>query len=103
MCIKSDSEEIILKLATYGQGEKAFLLSSKFCPQFVVCLAQGYIHVEKHEKKCVEIVLKLATNGQSDQGFLLTSIFVPKGLSAPALGLYTCIKALKYIPGPGVR
>ena len=39
----------------------------------------------------------------SDKGFLLTSTFVPKTLSAPALGLYTCIKALKYIPGPGVR
>ena len=57
----------------------------------------------KNMKKCVEIVLKLATNGQSDKGFLLTSTFVPKGLSAPALGLYTCIKALKYIPGPGAR
>ena len=33
----------------------------------------------------------------------MTSTFVPKGLSAPALGLYTCIKALKYIPGPGVH
>ena len=44
-----------------------------------------------------EIVLKLATDGQSDRGFPLTSIFVPKGLSAPALGLYTFIKALKYI------
>ena len=50
-----------------------------------------------------EIVLKLATNGQSDKFFLLTSTFVPKGLPVPALGLYTCIKALKYIPGPGVR
>ena len=54
-------------------------------------------------KERVEIVLKFATNGQSDKGFLLTSTFVPKGLSAPALGLYTCIKALKYISGPGVR
>ena len=55
-------------------------------------------------KKRVEIVLKLVANGQSDKGFLLTSTnFVPKGLSAPALGLYTCIKALKYILGPGVR
>ena len=27
MCIKSDFEEIILKLATYGQREKAFPLS----------------------------------------------------------------------------
>ena len=70
--------------------------------------------MEKHicEKKRIkngkksdikEIVLKLATNGQSDKGFLLTSTFVPKELSAPALGLYTCIKALKYIPGTGVR
>ena len=54
-------------------------------------------------KKRVEIVLKLATNGQSESGFLLASTFVLKGLSAPVLGLYTCIKALKYIPGPGVR
>ena len=50
-----------------------------------------------------ETVLKLATNGQSDKGFLLASTVVPKGLSAPALGLYTCIKALNYVPGPGVR
>ena len=62
------------------------------------------MHVEKHEKNRVEIVLKLATNRQSDKGILLTSTFVPKGLSAPALvGLYACIKALKYKPGPGVR
>ena len=69
---------------------------------------QGYIHVEKHETTYIksdfkEIVLKLATNGQSDKGVLLILTFVPKGLSGPALGLYTCIKALKYISGPGVR
>ena len=76
-----------------------------------MCCQPRYLHVEKHEKKkkkkkkkCIksdfkEIVLKLATNGQSDKGFLLTSTFVPKGLSAPTLGLYTCIKALKYSPG----
>ena len=46
------------------------------------------------------IIFKPATNGQKDKGFLLTSTFVRKGLTAPALGLYTCIKALKYIPGP---
>ena len=37
---------------------------------------------------------KPTTNGQSNKGFLLPSTFVSKGLSAPALGLYTCIKAL---------
>ena len=41
MCIKSDFEEIILKLATYGQREKAFLLSSKLCPQWIVCPYPG--------------------------------------------------------------
>ena len=105
MCIKSDFEEIILKLVIYGQKGKTFLLTSKFCPQWIVCPCPGlYMYMVKHEKNVYKIGLqsnffKPATNGQSDMGFL----FVPKGLSAPALGLYTCIKALKYIPGPAVR
>ena len=41
MCIKSDFEEIILKLAICGQRENAFLLSSKFCPQWIVCPCPG--------------------------------------------------------------
>ena len=146
------------KLATNGQSDKGCLLTSKVCPQRVVCPCPEAIHMykiiknvykirfrrdyfetcniwakrkglsvvikilspicclplpgaiymwKKHEKTCIksdfkEIVFKLATNGQSDKGFLLTSTFVSKGLSAPALRLYTCIKALKYIPGPGV-
>ena len=73
-----------------------------FVPMFCLSLP-GAIYMWKNLKKHVEVVLKLAANGQSDKGFLSTSTFVPKGLSAPALGLYTCIKALKYIPGPGVR
>ena len=39
--------------------------------------------------------LKLATYDWSDKRFLLTSKFCPQGLSAPALGLYTCIKSWK--------
>ena len=31
-CIKSDLKEISLKLATNGKNDKAFLLTSKFCP-----------------------------------------------------------------------
>ena len=50
MCIKSDFEDIILKLATYGQREKAFLLSSKFCPQGVVCPCPGAIYMYKSIK-----------------------------------------------------
>ena len=50
MYIKSDFEEIILKLATYGQREKVFLLSSKFCPQGVVCPCPGAIYMYKSIK-----------------------------------------------------
>ena len=86
-----------------GKEKRPFCCYQNFVPNVLSAPAQGYIH----EKTCLksdfkEIVLKLATNGQSD-GFLLTSTFGPKGLSAPVLGLYTCIKALKYIPVPGVR
>ena len=42
-----------------------------------------------------EIFFKLATNGWSDKEFPLHQNFVPKGMSVPALGLYTCIKSFK--------
>ena len=84
-----------------GKEKRPFCCHQNFVPNMLSAPAHGYIHVENMYFK--EIVLKLATNGQSDKGFLLTSTFVPKGLSAPALGLCTCTKALKYIPGPGVR
>ena len=122
MCITSEFKEICLKLVTNGQNNKSFLLTSKVCPQGDFCPYPGAIYIyniiknvykirfqRDHFETCniwglsVVIKLKLATNGQSDKGFLLTSLFVPKGLSPPALGLYTCIKASKYIPGPGVR
>ena len=41
--------------------------------------------------------------GKEKRPFCCHQNLVPKGLSAPALVLYTCIKALKCIPGPGVR
>ena len=36
LCIKSDFKDIFLKLATNGQSDKAFFLTSGFCPQRVV-------------------------------------------------------------------
>ena len=48
MCIKSNFEEITVKLSTYGQREKASLLSSKFCPQGVVCPCPGAINMYKN-------------------------------------------------------
>ena len=49
VCIKSDFKDIILKLATNGQSDKAFLLTSGFFfTKGCLPLPRGYIHVEKH-------------------------------------------------------
>ena len=100
ICIKSDFKEISLKLATNELNDKAFLLTSKLCPLKAVCPCPRAIYMYKIMKKFYkisfnEIILKLATNDQSDKMFLLISNFVPKGLSAPAMGLYTCMKSWK--------
>ena len=107
MCIKSDFKEIILKLVTYGQREKAFVVIKILSP--ICCLPlPGAIYMWKKKKKngkksdFKEIFFKLATNGQSDKEFLSTSKFCPQGVVCPCPGLCTCIKALKYIPGLGV-
>ena len=43
---KSDFKEIFFKLATNGQSDKEFLLTSKCCPQGnCLSLPCGYIHV----------------------------------------------------------
>ena len=56
-------QRYFLKLATNGQSDKAFLLTSGFCPQReknsdpkgLSALPRGYIHVKKtlQNKKCV--------------------------------------------------
>ena len=43
------------------------------------------------------IFFKLAANDRSDKRFLLTSQSCPLGLTAPAPGLYTCIKSWKIL------
>ena len=53
LSIKSDFKDIFLKLATNGQSDKAFQLSSGFCPQRVVCPCPGAIYMWKNIKKCV--------------------------------------------------
>ena len=44
MCIKSEFKEVCLKLATNGQSDKGFLLTSKVCPQGVFCPCPGAIY-----------------------------------------------------------
>ena len=91
MCIKSDFEAIILKLATYGQREKPFCYHKIFVPIRLSAPTWGYVHVKKTHKNAKksdfkEIVLKLATNGQNDKEFLLTSKFCPQGVVCPYPG-----------------
>ena len=70
------------------------------CPGGCLPLPRSYIHVLNHEKNCLksdikDIFFKLATNEWNDKSFLLKANFVPWRLSAPAPGLYTCIKSWK--------
>ena len=54
MCIMSDSKEILLKLATNGQSDKASI-DIKFCPQGVVCPCPGDIYIYKIIKNVYKI------------------------------------------------
>ena len=96
MCIKSDFEQIILKLATYGQREKAFLLSSKFCPQGVVCPCPGATYMYKSIKiytrtRCQVSVYRttgpLVIMKDSDGG-LVIKVNIPK---ETAKRMYLCL------------
>ena len=73
------------KLATNGQSDKVFLLTSGFCLQRVVCPCPGAICMcIKSEFK--EVCFKLATDGRNDKGFLLTSKVCPRGFFCPCPG-----------------
>ena len=82
-------------------GDKAFLLTSKFCPLGgCLPLPRGYIHVLNHEKNCLDqtsktFFLNLQQMNEVTILFCWHQNFVPWGMSAPALGLYTSIKSWK--------
>ena len=44
---KKDFKEIFFKTVKNGQSDKEFLLTSKFCPQRVVCSCPGAIYMYK--------------------------------------------------------
>ena len=50
MCLKSYFKEIVLKLATNGQSDKGFLLTSTFVPEGVVCPCPRAIYMYKSIK-----------------------------------------------------
>ena len=93
MCIKSEFKEICLKLATNGQSDKGFLLTSKVCPQGVFCPCPGAIYMYKIIKNVYKIRFQRnhfeTCNIWAKRKGLSVKIFVPNGLSAPAwLSIY---------------
>ena len=98
MYIKSDFKAIFFKPETNGQSDKGFLLTSKFCPEGVVCPCPGAINIYKVIKNVYIIrflFLNLQWMGKVIRAFCWHQKFVPKGLYALAPGLYTYIKSLK--------
>ena len=98
------SETIVvydLKVATDDRSDKKFLLTSKLCPLGAVCpLPRGYIHVLNHERivqnqTSKRFLWNLKQMGKVIRPFCWHQNSVPWGLSAPAPGLYTCIKSWK--------
>ena len=93
MCLKSDLEEIILKLATFGQREN-------FVPNGLSAPARGYVHMVKREKNVYKIGLQSIFLNLQQMGKVISAVCwhqncVPKGLSILAPGLYTYIESLK--------
>ena len=100
MCIKSEFKDISLKLATNGQSDKGFLLTSKVCPQGVFCPCPRLYTCIKSLKMYIkwdfeEIILKLATYGQREKAFLLSSEFCPQVVVCPCPGAIYMYKSIK--------
>ena len=77
------------KPATNGQSDKSFLLTSKVCPDGVVCPCPGAIYIHKIIKNVYKIrflFLNLQRMGKVIRAFCCHQNFVPNMLSAPALG-----------------
>ena len=101
------SKRFFLNWQQMGKVVRNFCWHQNFVPKGLSVPALGLYTCVKSFKMCLksylkEIVLKLATNGQSDKGFLLTSTFV-QGVVCLCPGAIYMFKALKYIPGLGVR
>ena len=74
------------------------LLTSKVCPQGVVCPSPGAIYIYEIIKNVYKVrfrFLNLQRMGKVIRAFCWHQRFFPRELSVPALGLYTCIKSFK--------
>ena len=92
MCIKSDFEEIILKLATYGQREEAFLLSSKFYPQCIICPCPGLYTCGKTWKNVYKIRLQRDCSKTCNKWSKWWGLSVDINICPGAIYMYKSIK-----------
>ena len=91
---------IVFKLATNTQNDKAFLLTSKVCPQGVVCPCRRAIYIYKIIKNVYKIrffFFKLQRKGKGIRDFCWHQNFVPKGLYALARGGLHMYKIIKNV------
>ena len=85
-------------LSVVIKSDKSCLLTSKVCPQGVVCPCPGAIYIYKIIKNVYKIrflFLNLQWMGKVIRAFCWHQKCVPKGLSVPALGYIPCIKSFK--------
>ena len=92
-------QSIFLKPATSGQSDKGFLLTSKVCPQRVVCPCPGTVCIYKIIKNVYKIrflFLKIATNGQSaGEGLSVDINICPQGVVCPCPGAIYMYESIK--------
>ena len=92
-CIKSHFKEIFFKLATNEWSDKTISVDIKTSSPGGCLPLLMNIYCIKSDFK--EIFWNLQHMTEVTRGSCWHQNFVPKGLSAPALGLYTCIKSWK--------
>ena len=93
--VKNQTSKKLFKLATNGQSDREFLLTSNFCPQRLSVLALRLYTCIKSFKMCLKsyfkkIVLKLVTNGQSDNINIC-----PQGVVCPCPGAIYMYKSIR--------
>ena len=103
--------DFFLKLATNGQSDKAFLLTSKFCPEGLVCPCPAAIYMYKIIKKNVykirlqrDFFLNLQQMGKVIRPFCWHQHFVSRGCVPLPWGYIHVLNHKKRdLPGTGTE
>ena len=99
--LNQTSKRLLWNLQQMGKMIRPCCWHQNLVPWGCLPLPRGYIHVLNHEKNCTKsdfkdiFFLNLQQMNEVTRHFSWNQNFVPGGLSAPAPGLYTCIKSWK--------